>query len=153
MQSSRTSSTRRTASSPQPTLRVTPDNYAYAVALNWSPPYRVERINKLLAGRTGLTPADMLAIQDDIHSEFDLVVSQRLAYALDHASPTTLSHDKARLKQAADFLRAWNGEVSINAAAPAIVDATRRELWPMLLYRRSPRTTIARRSAPTRSNY
>ena len=114
--------------------RVTPDNYAYAVALNWSPPYRVERINKLLAGRTGLTPADMLAIQDDIHSEFDLVVSQRLAYALDHASPTTLSHDKARLKQAADFLRAWNGEVSINAAAPAIVDATRRELWPMLLY-------------------
>jgi penicillin amidase len=81
-----------------------------------------------------LTPSDMLAIQDDIHSEFDLDVAQHLAYALDHASNTALSHDKMRLKQTADLLRAWNGEVSLNAAAPAIVAAARKELWPMLLY-------------------
>ena len=113
--------------------RVTPDDYHYAIALNWLPPYRVERINKLLAGRNNLTPADMLAIQNDVHSEFDLVVAQRLAYALDHASTSVLAHDKARLHQAADILRAWDGDVSINAAAPAIVATTRTELLPMLL--------------------
>ena len=113
--------------------RITPDNYTYAVTLNWAPPYRVERIDKLLAGRNGLTPADMLAIQNDTHSEFDLVVAQRLAYALDHASPAALAHDKARLHQAADVLRAWDGDVSPNAAAPSIVAATRTELLPMLL--------------------
>ena len=75
----------------------------------------------------------MLAIQNDVHSEFDLVVAQRLAYALDHASTSALAHDKARLHQAADILRAWDGDVSINAAAPAIVATTRTELLPMLL--------------------
>lgn len=113
--------------------RITPDSYAYAIALNWAPPYRVERINKLLAGRNGLTPADMLAIQNDTHSEFDLVVAQRLAYALDHASTAAFAHDKTRLHQAADLLRAWDGDVSPNAAAPAIVAAARTELLPMLL--------------------
>jgi penicillin amidase len=110
--------------------RITPDDYPYAIALNWIPPYRVERINKLLIGRNGLTPADMLDLQNDVHSEFDLVVAQRLSYALDHAK---LPNDAKRLHQAADILRAWNGDVSPNAVAPSIVTAARATLWPMLL--------------------
>jgi len=110
--------------------RVQPDDYPYALALNWEPPYRTERINKLLIGRTGLTPADMLALQNDVHSEFDLVVAQRLAYALDHAKLPT---NAKRLHQAADILRAWNGDVTPNAVAPSIVTATRATLWPILL--------------------
>jgi len=110
--------------------RVQPDDYPYALALNWEPPYRTERINKLLVGRTGLTPADMLALQNDVHSEFDLVLAQRLAYALDHAK---LPGDTKRLHQAADILRAWNGEVTPNAVAPSIIAAVRTNLWPVLL--------------------
>jgi len=110
--------------------RVQPDDYPYALALNWEPPYRTERIDKLLIGRTGLTPADMLALQNDVHSEFDLVVAQRLAYALDHAKLPT---DTKRLHQAADILRAWNGDVTPNAVAPSIVTAARATLWPILL--------------------
>ncbi|MDW5264152.1 MAG: penicillin acylase family protein [Edaphobacter sp.] len=37
------------------------------------------------------------------------------------------------MRQAADILRKWNGNVDINASAPAIVDATRDALWPLLL--------------------
>jgi len=117
--------------------RVTADDYPYAIALNWAPPYRVERINKVLSklppATPSFTPADMLALQNDVHSEFDLVVAQRLAYALDHASPSALSHDPKRLHQAADILRTWDGEVSVNAAAPTIVAAARSEIWAMLL--------------------
>ena len=119
--------------------RITPDNYAYAIAIDWAPPYRTERIYKRLAGRTNLTPADMLALQFDVHSEFDLLLAQRLTYALDHISPAelkadpTLAHDTARLHQAADILRAWNGDVSANAVAPTIVAAARAKLWPLLL--------------------
>jgi penicillin G amidase len=113
--------------------RITPDDYPYAITLDWGAPYRVERINKLLAGRNGLTPADMLAIQNDVHSEFDRVLAQRLVYALDHASPAALSHDAKRLHRTADILRSWNGEVLPTLAAPAIVSATRTELWSMLL--------------------
>jgi penicillin amidase len=127
--------------------RVTPDGYRFPITLNWMAPYRTERIYKVLEaspgkaleGNTGgtlapahqLTPADMLALQNDVFSELDQVIAQRLAYSIDHASGS-LKNDKT-LHQAADLLRDWNGSVDANAAAPAIVNAARDAFWPMLL--------------------
>jgi len=114
--------------------RITPDDYPYFISNDWADPYRVERINHLLdasvTANHPLTPADMLRIQMDVHSEFDLLVAQRLAYALDHSSFT---HKDARLLQAANILRGWNGDVSANSAAAAITAAAYHEIWPMLL--------------------
>jgi penicillin amidase len=114
--------------------RITPDDYPYAIATNWADPYRVERIHHLLEASITvghpLTPADMLRIQTDIHSEFDLLVAQRLAYALDHSS---LTHKDARLLQAANILRDWNGDVTANSPAAALTAAAYHEIWPMLL--------------------
>ena len=108
--------------------RVTPDDYPYPITLNWAPPYRNERIWKLLSSRDHLTPADMLTLQTDVYSDLDHVIAQRLAYAIDHSS----TKDK-RIRQAADILRNWNGNVDATAAAPAIVDASRAALWLLLL--------------------
>ncbi|WP_263379134.1 penicillin acylase family protein [Granulicella paludicola] len=112
--------------------RITPDNYPYTITNNWVDPYRVERIRHLLDNRTNLTPADMLHVQTDVHSDVDLVIAQRLAYALDHASPSALHADK-RLHDAANLLRAWHGDLTTDSAAATITVATRTELWPMLL--------------------
>jgi penicillin amidase len=135
--------------------RVTLEGYRYPITLNWAAPYRTERIYKVLEASAGtaqdattgnaadsgaggtlapihkLTPADMLALQDDVFSELDQVIAQRLAYSIDHADGA-LQNDK-RLRQAADLLRKWNGSVDANAAAPAIVDAAREAFWAMLL--------------------
>jgi penicillin amidase len=73
----------------------------------------------------------MLALQNDVFSELDQVIAQRLAYSIDHADGP-LKNDKS-LHQAADLLRKWNGNVDANAAAPAIVNAARDAFWPMLL--------------------
>ena len=113
--------------------RITPDIYPYHIASDWVEPYRAERIYALLEDRTGLTPAAMLQVQNDIHSEFDLLLAQKLAYAVDHASAAGLGHDTRRLRQAADLLRFWNGAMSADAAAPTIVSTVRDELWPLLL--------------------
>ena len=133
---------------------VTPDGYRFPITLNWMAPYRTERIYKQLEGSPGtaepdagklaesgtggtlapihkLTPTDMLALQTDVFSELDLVIAQRLAYSIDHASGP-LKNDK-RLHQAADLLRKWNGSVDANSAVPPIVNAARDALWPMLL--------------------
>jgi penicillin G amidase len=114
--------------------RITPDDYPYYISNNWADPYRVERINHLLdasvTANHPLTPADMLRIQMDVHSEFDLLVAQRLAYALDHSA---LTHKDARLLQAANILRDWNGDVSANSPAAALTFAAYHEIWPMLL--------------------
>jgi penicillin G amidase len=121
--------------------RVTSDDYPYPITLNWAAPYRNERIWKVLTARAietkdKLTAADMLTLQTDVYSDVDHVIAQRLAYAIDHTTKPEFSADKIsakRLHQAADLLRDWNGNVDADAAAPAIVVATRAALWPLLL--------------------
>jgi penicillin G amidase len=108
--------------------RITPDGYTFPITSNWAAPYRNERIWKVLSSKDHLTPADMLALQTDVYSELDHVLAQRFAYAVDHST----TKDK-RLHQAADILRNWNGNVDAEASAPAIVDAARDALWPILL--------------------
>ncbi len=109
--------------------RVTPDGYPFPITLDWPDPYRNERIWKLLSGRSGLSVGDMLKIETDVYSDLDLTIAHRLVYAIDHtAKPVS-----GRLREAADLLRSWNGEVAAGEAAPAIVVATRSALWQMVL--------------------
>jgi penicillin G amidase len=114
--------------------RIVTDAYPYFIANDWADPYRVERINHLLssdiAANNKLTPDDMLHIQTDVHSEFDLLIAQRLAYALDHSA---LTKKDLRLQQAANLLRGWTGDLSPDSAPAAIVSSARNTLWPMLL--------------------
>lgn len=115
--------------------RITPDGYPYPIALNWGAPYRTERIWRLLESRYNLTPADMLAIQNDLYSDFDHVLAQRIAYAVDHshAVQITPKQEQAALRQAADILRVWNGNVETSSVAANIVAAAKTALWPLLL--------------------
>ena len=118
--------------------RVTPDDYAYPMALNWAAPYRNERIWHLLAHKTGLRASDMLGIQTDIYSDFDRVLAQRLSYGIDHAliAPTGKPHTPAETKalhQAADLLRAFNGRMTLDSAGASIVSVVHDLLWQILL--------------------
>ena len=116
--------------------RVVPDGYAWPMALDWAAPYRNERIWKVLSAKNGLVPADMLQLQTDVYSDLDKVVAERLAYAIDHAGSVLKAEDASRakrLKQAADLMRVWDGTVAAGGAAPAIVDAARVALWPLIL--------------------
>lgn len=113
--------------------RVTPDDYPYALADDWIDPYRVERIYRLLGEQSVWKPEQMLHVQLDQHSEFDLVLAHRLAYAIDHSSARVRGSDSQRLQQAADLLRTWNGEMSAGSPVAAIVAATRGDLWIALL--------------------
>lgn len=108
--------------------RVTPDNYPTPLTLEWAEPYRNERIWKWLEPKQKLTQHDMLTLQTDIYSEVDQEIAQRLAYGIDHAGQTD-----ARLRQAADLLRTWDGSVSIDSAPAAIVNAAKAVFWPMIL--------------------
>ena len=108
--------------------RTAPDGYPYQITLDWAAPYRNERIWKWLAGKNKLTAADMLTLQTDIYSTLDQELARRYAYAIDH----TPKADK-QLRQAADLLRSWNGVVAADSAPAAIVAATRRDFWQLVL--------------------
>lgn len=108
--------------------RMTPDGYRYTLAHEWGAPYRTERIYKVLASGKKFSSADMLALQTDVYSEFDRFCAQRFVYAVDHNRSVS-----QRARQAADLMRAWDGQVRAESAAPAIVAAARRELTRMIL--------------------
>jgi penicillin amidase len=108
--------------------RVTTAASPYRLSLEWADPYRVERIYKSIEGRDGLTPADMLAVQNDVYSEVDQEMGHRFAYAIDH----TPGADE-RLKKAADLMRSWDGRLTTDSAAASIVTQARRALWPLIL--------------------
>ena len=112
--------------------RVVADSYAFPITLDWASPYRNERIWKVLTAKSGLVPSDMLALQTDIYSDLDRVVAQRLAYAIDH-TPVGDAPNGKRLRQAADLLRVWDGNVTRDSSAAAITDAARDAFWPLVL--------------------
>jgi penicillin amidase len=116
--------------------RVVPDGYPFPITLEWADPYRNERIWKVLQAKSGLVPADMLALQTDVYSDLDKVIAERLAYAIDHSTEVQKAGDSGkakRLRQAADLMRVWDGTVQAESAAPAIVDAARAAFWPLIL--------------------
>lgn len=108
--------------------RVTTDKSPYPLTDEWIDPYRVERIYKLLDGRNGLTPKDMLTVQTDIYSALDQEMAQRFAYAIDHTDGVD-----EQLRKAADLMRSWDGRLTADSAAASIVDQARPALWPLIL--------------------
>ena len=108
--------------------RVTPDAYPYELSTAWMSPYRTQRLYKLLTAPKKFTPADMLAIQNDIVSPFDRFCAERFVYAVDHAPQA--SH---RAKEAADLMRKWDGTMSTDSVAATIAVYSREKLKELLL--------------------
>ncbi len=108
--------------------RITPRDYPYVVSMEWGPPYRTERIYRFLNSENKLTPADMLALQNDIYSEFDRFCAERFVYAVDRQPNAS---DAAR--RAAEIMRRWDGRVDVDSSAATIVAVSRRELVRLLL--------------------
>jgi len=108
--------------------RITPDDYPYLLATQWYPPYRVERIYRVLESGKKFTPADMLALQTDVTSDYDRFFADRFVYAIDHSTKAT-----ERTRKAANIMRGFDGHMLADSAAPAIEVSARQELWRLLL--------------------
>ena len=92
------------------------------------PPYRTQRIYKLLSARKKFAPADMLTVQTDVVSALDRFCAERFVYAVDHAPKAS-----PRAKAAADLMRNWDGAMTTDSAAATIAFAARHSLQRMLL--------------------
>jgi len=108
--------------------RIAPDNYPYSISTEWEAPWRTARIYHVLESGRKFSPADMLALETDIHSDSDLFGAERFVYAVDHANKAS-----QRAKQAADLMRGWDGRMLASSAAPTITENSLRELRRLLL--------------------
>jgi penicillin amidase len=108
--------------------RITPDNYPFQIGLEWVSGERTQRIYRVLQSGKKFTAADMLALQTDIHSSYDVWLAQRFTSAIDHSGNAS-----ERAKKAAGILRGWNGKVEADFAAPTIIAKSERELIRLIL--------------------
>jgi penicillin amidase len=108
--------------------RITPDDYPQSISMEWEAPWRTARIYHVLESGRKFSAADMLALQTDIHSEPDAFAAERFVYAVDHASKPS-----ARVRQAADLMRGWDGRMEASSAAPTIAENAIRELRRLIL--------------------
>ncbi|HET9183566.1 MAG TPA: penicillin acylase family protein [Candidatus Angelobacter sp.] len=108
--------------------KITPKGYPYLLATQWFPPYRTQRIYHVLEQDKKLSPADMLALQTDITSDYDRFFADRFVYAIDHSGKAT-----NRTRQAADIMRGFDGQMVMDSAAPTIEVKARVALWKLLL--------------------
>ncbi len=108
--------------------RIAPEGYPNSISMEWEAPWRTERIYHVLESGRKFSPADMLALETDVHSEPDLFAAERFVYAVDHASKPS-----ARAKQAADLMRGWDGRMLASSAAPTVAENSIVELRRLLL--------------------
>ena len=108
--------------------RITPDGYPYSVSAEWEAPWRTARIYRVLESGKKFSAADMLALQTDLYSDWERHSAERFVYAVDHAGKPS-----ARMKQAAEIMRQWDGRMTANSAAPTISARARAELVQLLL--------------------
>jgi penicillin amidase len=108
--------------------RITPEGYPFSISTEWEAPWRTARIYHVLESGGKFSPADMLALENDVHSENDLFAAERFVYAVDHAAKPS-----ARAKQAADLMRNWDGRMGASSTAATIAVRSARELTRLLL--------------------
>jgi penicillin G amidase len=102
--------------------------YKYYLTDRWAGPYRTHRIYDLLIGRTGLTPEDCNAIQNDIFSmPNDFLSKQLIAAALlkDPKDP--------RAKGIIQGLAMWNGLATTSSVETSFLEYTRHAILHRLL--------------------
>jgi penicillin amidase len=110
-----------------------PQDYPYPVNGNFAPPHRALRIRDLLSARTGWRAEDMLAVQTDVYSSFSKFLATQAVAAYDNRQAKNPALDPA-----VALLRAWNGRMDKELAAPFLIT---------LVYQHV-RTSIAESASP-----
>ena len=108
--------------------RITPDGYPSSISMEWEAPWRTARIYHVLESGRQFSPADMLALETDVHSEAEQFAAERFVYAVDHAAKPS-----ERARQAADLMRSWDGRMLSTSVAPTITQNAILKLRYLLL--------------------
>lgn len=100
-----------------------PANFPYRIGGSFADQYRVDQIRARLSAKPKLTVNDMLSIQTDVYSAFDLFLAHQVIAAYAKYG----SKDEI-MPPAIDVLRRWNGQMDKDQAAPTITELLRDQI-------------------------
>ena len=94
---------------------VVPTTYKYLITLDWSVPYRAQRINDMIRAKDKLSTEDIAAIQSDVTA---IPLQQLQKYV------SAIKSDKPNAERALDAVKHWDGVLSTDNTGGAILEAT-----------------------------
>ena len=100
-----------------------PADFRYPVNGGFAPPYRARGIRALLASREKWQPAEMLNIQKDVYSSYLHFLAQETVRAWDKHPGSN-----PQVREAADALRNWTGQMEQKMAGPMVISLIDLEL-------------------------
>ncbi len=103
-----------------------PAGYPYRVNGAFASHYRERQIRRLLESRTGWRAEQMAAVQKDVYCAFSHFLARRIVAAWDH------DRSRPAVREAVELLRAWNGQMEKDLAAPLVATLAYRHLRRML---------------------
>ncbi|MFN8524168.1 MAG: penicillin acylase family protein [Chloroflexota bacterium] len=104
--------------------RIVPRSFPHYLSLDWSTPYRGNRVNARLRPLKAATPADMAGVHADKHS----IPSQAFRELAAEVTPAC-----PRCVGARELLLAWDGDMQPHSAAAAIYAVWREQVSQQLL--------------------
>ncbi len=107
--------------------RVVGPDYPYPLGRDWTEPFRIERIEQVIAGTAQHDADGMIALQGDVRS---LVPAALLPLMLPAMRATPL--DQGRYAGVIDGLAAWDGTMARERAEPLIFNSWLRELTRLI---------------------
>jgi penicillin amidase len=117
-----------------------PVNYRYPVNGSFAPHYRAAQIRALLSARSGWRAEEMLAIQKDVYSAFHHALARAAVAAWDRSAKPD-----AGLADAIAILRAWNGQMEKDQAAPLLAVLLEGHFRKAVVERASPGNSLVYR--------
>jgi penicillin G amidase len=110
-----------------------PRDYPYPVTGRFAPKYRGQEVRALLRSHEKWQPAQMLAVQKDVYSEFSKFLAQQVVAAWDKHP-----EQDSRAGDAVQLLRSWNGQMEKGTAAPMLISLIFDEVRKSVGNRASP---------------
>ena len=92
-----------------------PAGYEYRVSGNFAAPYRARQIRDMLTSRNGWRAEGMLTVQKDVYAGFSRYLARAIVAAWDRRKASNPD-----LRDAIALLRAWDGQMDKDLAAPLI---------------------------------
>jgi penicillin amidase len=99
---------------------VVPPTYKYLITMDWSAPYREQRIVDLLKAKDKLSIDDMKAIHGDVYS---------IPLALLQKAIVGLQPEGFLQTRAMEYVKSWDGKLTIDSVGGTILEATYKRLF------------------------
>ena len=125
-----------------------PADAKFGLSGSFADRYRIDQILDRLRAKPKLSVEDMLSIQKDVYSAYHHFLARQVVVAVHRKANPEARTPEAEIKEAADVLQGWNGQMDKDQASPFITELLSYEMGHSLVTALAPKVKVTRNPRP-----